>query len=74
VRCVILRHVARSQCLTRVGGRPVKFWLLKNYISPEAKALLPAMAEELGCEYELVQYKWPLWLKRQTVKQRTIWG
>ena len=53
---------------------PVKFWFLKNYLSPTFKDLLPAMAQEYGFEYELVEYKWPRWLHQQTEKQRVIWG
>ncbi|GAB1859552.1 UDP-glucose:glycoprotein glucosyltransferase [Camponotus japonicus] len=53
---------------------PVKFWFLKNYLSPTVKDFLPHMANEYGFEYELVQYKWPRWLHQQTEKQRTIWG
>ncbi|KYM95086.1 UDP-glucose:glycoprotein glucosyltransferase, partial [Cyphomyrmex costatus] len=53
---------------------PVKFWFLKNYLSPTLKDFLPHMAKEYGFEYELVQYKWPRWLHQQTEKQRTIWG
>lgn len=53
---------------------PVKFWFLKNYLSPQFKDFLPAMSREYKFEYELVQYKWPRWLHQQTEKQRTIWG
>ncbi|XP_072478199.1 UDP-glucose:glycoprotein glucosyltransferase 2 isoform X2 [Notamacropus eugenii] len=53
---------------------PVKFWFLKNYLSPTFKEIIPHMAEEYGFQYELVQYKWPRWLHRQTEKQRIIWG
>ncbi|KAE8746395.1 hypothetical protein FOCC_FOCC006890 [Frankliniella occidentalis] len=53
---------------------PVKFWFLKNYLSPTFKDFLPHMAREFGFEYELVQYKWPRWLHQQTEKQRIIWG
>lgn len=53
---------------------PVKFWFLKNYLSPTFKDFLPHMANEYGFEYELVQYKWPRWLHQQTEKQRIIWG
>ncbi|XP_043284000.1 UDP-glucose:glycoprotein glucosyltransferase isoform X2 [Venturia canescens] len=53
---------------------PVKFWFLKNYLSPTLKNFLPQMAKEYGFEYELVEYKWPRWLHQQTEKQRTIWG
>ncbi|XP_041587265.1 UDP-glucose:glycoprotein glucosyltransferase 2 [Vulpes lagopus] len=53
---------------------PVKFWFLKNYLSPTFKEVIPHMAEEYGFQYELVQYKWPHWLHQQTEKQRIIWG
>lgn len=53
---------------------PVKFWFLKNYLSPQIKDFLPYMAKQYGFEYELVQYKWPRWLHQQTEKQRIIWG
>jgi UDP-glucose:glycoprotein glucosyltransferase len=32
------------------------------------------MAKQYGFEYELVTYKWPSWLHKQTEKQRIIWG
>ncbi|XP_051051177.1 UDP-glucose:glycoprotein glucosyltransferase 2 [Phodopus roborovskii] len=53
---------------------PVKFWFLKNYLSPTFKEVIPHMAQEYGFQYELVQYKWPRWLHQQTEKQRIIWG
>ncbi|KAI5628521.1 UDP-glucose:glycoprotein glucosyltransferase 2 isoform X3 [Silurus asotus] len=53
---------------------PVKFWFLKNYLSPSFKESIPHMAEAYGFQYELVQYKWPRWLHQQTEKQRIIWG
>ncbi|XP_045336822.1 UDP-glucose:glycoprotein glucosyltransferase 2 isoform X1 [Leopardus geoffroyi] len=53
---------------------PVKFWFLKNYLSPTFKEVIPHMAEEYGFQYELVQYQWPRWLHQQTEKQRIIWG
>ncbi|RMC06821.1 hypothetical protein DUI87_16269 [Hirundo rustica rustica] len=53
---------------------PVKFWFLKNYLSPTFKDVIPHMAQKYGFRYELVQYKWPRWLYQQTEKQRIIWG
>uniref|UniRef100_A0A8C2XGP4 UDP-glucose ceramide glucosyltransferase-like 1 n=1 Tax=Cyclopterus lumpus TaxID=8103 RepID=A0A8C2XGP4_CYCLU len=53
---------------------PVKFWFLKNYLSPSFKETIAHMAEKYGFQYELVQYKWPRWLHQQTEKQRIIWG
>jgi UDP-glucose:glycoprotein glucosyltransferase len=54
--------------------RKVKFWLLKNFLSPAFIGALPALAKKLGFEYGLVQYQWPSWLHKQTDKQRIIWG
>ncbi|RDY03533.1 UDP-glucose:glycoprotein glucosyltransferase, partial [Mucuna pruriens] len=54
--------------------RPVKFWFIKNYLSPPFKDLIPHMALEYGFEYELVTYKWPTWLHKQKEKQRIIWA
>ncbi|XP_077147439.1 UDP-glucose:glycoprotein glucosyltransferase 1 isoform X1 [Ranitomeya variabilis] len=53
---------------------PVKFWFLKNYLSPTFKNFIPYMAKQHNFQYELVQYKWPRWLHQQTEKQRIIWG
>lgn len=53
---------------------PLKFWFLKNYLSPQFIDFLPHMAKEYNFQYELVQYKWPRWLHQQTEKQRIIWG
>ncbi|AWP13176.1 putative UDP-glucose:glycoprotein glucosyltransferase 2 [Scophthalmus maximus] len=53
---------------------PVKFWFLKNYLSPSFKETISHMAESYGFQYELVQYKWPRWLHNQHEKQRIIWG
>ncbi|XP_046852680.1 UDP-glucose:glycoprotein glucosyltransferase 1-like isoform X2 [Xenia sp. Carnegie-2017] len=53
---------------------PVKFWFLKNYLSPTFQAFVPFMSKEYKFEYEFVQYKWPAWLHHQTEKQRIIWG
>jgi len=52
----------------------VKFWFLKNYLSPKFINSVPTIAKELGCEIEFVQYQWPSWLNAQTEKQRIIWG
>ena len=53
---------------------PLKFWFIKNWLSPRFKDFLPHIAAEYGFEYELVTYKWPTWLNRQTEKQRIIWA
>ncbi|XP_051146784.1 UDP-glucose:glycoprotein glucosyltransferase [Andrographis paniculata] len=54
--------------------RPVKFWFIKNYLSPQFKDVIPHMAQHYGFEYELITYKWPTWLHKQKEKQRIIWA
>nr|CAD1836155.1 unnamed protein product [Ananas comosus var. bracteatus] len=54
--------------------RPVKFWFIKNYLSPPFKDVIPYMAQEYGFKYELITYKWPTWLHKQKEKQRIIWA
>ncbi|GAB2231281.1 hypothetical protein Droror1_Dr00027570 [Drosera rotundifolia] len=54
--------------------RPVKFWFIKNYLSPQFKDVIPKMAKEYGFDYELITYKWPTWLHKQKEKQRIIWA
>jgi UDP-glucose:glycoprotein glucosyltransferase len=55
-------------------GKTVKFWLIENFISPDFKAHLPILASQYGFEFELIMYKWPIWLNHQRERQRTIWG
>lgn len=52
----------------------VKFWLLRNFLSAEFVEALPGLAGAYDFEYELVTYKWPLWLRQQTKKHREVWG
>lgn len=54
--------------------KPVKFWLLENFLSTHFTEQLPLMAKEYGFEYELVRYKWPLWLRMQSQLHRSVWG
>lgn len=55
--------------------KPVKFWFLKNFLSPSFTSFLPYYAKNYNFTYELVQYKWPKWLTvYPTEKQRVIWG
>ncbi|XP_018649005.1 putative udp-glucose glycoprotein:glucosyltransferase [Schistosoma mansoni] len=72
----LYERLLRIMMLTviRHTNSPVKFWFLKNYLSPTFKDFIPYMATEYGFEYEFVQYKWPRWLHAQTEKQRIIWG
>ena len=52
----------------------VKVWLFKNFLSPQFKQTLNLMCSLYNMEYELVTYRWPFWLRRQSEKQRTTWG
>ncbi|TQS35152.1 hypothetical protein Golomagni_04435 [Golovinomyces magnicellulatus] len=52
----------------------VKFWFIKQFLSPSFKDFIPHLAEEYGFTYEMVTYKWPHWLRAQSEKQREIWG
>jgi UDP-glucose:glycoprotein glucosyltransferase len=62
------------QSVVQRTQRKVKFWLLKNFLSPAFMGFLPQMAAAVGFEYALVDYQWPSWLHKQTNKQRIIWG
>uniref|UniRef100_A0A7S3PP55 Glucosyltransferase 24 catalytic domain-containing protein n=1 Tax=Aplanochytrium stocchinoi TaxID=215587 RepID=A0A7S3PP55_9STRA len=55
-------------------SQKVKFWIIENFLQPSFKETIPILAEAYGFEYDLVTYKWPHWLRRQTEKQRIIWG
>lgn len=52
----------------------VKFWFIKNYMSPQIKNFLPHFAKKYNFNYGLITYKWPTWLQKQTEKQRKIWA
>lgn len=66
-KIMILSAVKRS-------SRKLKFWFIKNYMSPAMKQFVPHMARQYGFDYEFVTYKWPSWLHAQTEKQRIIWA
>ena len=55
-------------------NNPVKFWFLKNPMSPQFQHFLPYMAQKYGFEFELIQYKWPSWLNFPPTKHRQVWG
>ena len=62
------------QSLLEHTDSKVKFWLLDNFASPQFKDFVPVMAKEYGFHFEFVSYNWPHWLRRQTQKQRVMWG
>ena len=53
---------------------PIKFWLFENYLTPAFKDGAKALGASKGFDVAYVTYKWPEWLRTQTVKQRIIWG
>ena len=70
----IMIHTTMQNVQDPTGTQRVKFWLINNFLSPQFKKTIYAMAEKWNFEVELVTYKWPSWLRRQTQKQRIIWG
>ena len=44
---------------------PVKFWFIKNYMSPQMKRFVPEMAAHYKFHYQFVTYKWPTFLHKQ---------
>ena len=46
----VLRHTSAK----------VKFWLIKNYMSPQMQAAMPAMAAHYGFEVLLLPYSQPM--------------
>jgi len=62
------------QSVLKNTERPVKFWFIKNYLSPGFLDFVPKMAERYTFKYEFVTYAWPEWLRKQTEKQRLIWA
>lgn len=69
VTCVLDRHVSVLMCPAPASdphSTPrVKFWIIKNYMSPQHRQVIPELAAEYGFEYEFVTYKWPHWLHKQ---------
>lgn len=53
---------------------PVKIWLLEDHASAKFRDFLPEYSQKLGFDYEFVRYNWPLWLRRQSCRKRTLWG
>ncbi len=53
---------ARPVCCCR---NPVKFWFIKNYMSPQMKRFVPEMAAHYNFHYQFVTYKWPSFLHKQ---------
>ncbi|KAL4422940.1 hypothetical protein ABPG75_009137 [Micractinium tetrahymenae] len=68
-----LQKIMVLSAIKRTRAR-VKFWFIKNYMSPQMKAFVPYMAKKYDFDYEFVTYKWPSWLHKQTEKQRIIWA
>lgn len=52
----------------------IKFWIIENFVSPEFRTSIQLLSEEYKFDYQFISYKWPLWLRTQRDKERTIWG
>lgn len=52
----------------------VKIWILEDFLSGPFKNDLPKLAEHFNVEVELIGFRWPTWLRTQTIKQRISWG
>ena len=63
----VRKHLKRSDV-------KVKFWFLKQFLSPSFKQFLPEYAKAYNFEYGLISYQWPHWLHKQSTKQRLIWA
>ncbi|KAL6776424.1 hypothetical protein ACKKBG_A21060 [Auxenochlorella protothecoides x Auxenochlorella symbiontica] len=68
-----LQKIMILSAVKRTSAR-LKFWFIKNYMSPQMKAFIPVMARRYDFDYEFVTYKWPTWLHKQSEKQRIIWA
>ena len=53
---------------------PVKFWFIKNWLSPSFKESSRTWPRSTTLSLSLRSYKWPTWLNKQTEKQRIIWA
>jgi hypothetical protein len=58
----------------RNTSAPIKFWLIEDFLSQSFKDELADYCKFIGCDYELVSYRWPVWMFPQKEKQRIIWG
>jgi hypothetical protein len=61
-QCLLEKNTLPSLALTRVTKycnfdirSQVKFWILKNYLSPSLKEFLPEYSRRYGFDYEYVQ-------------------
>ena len=56
------------------GDSDVELQSSKPDRGSDLQDVIPHMAQEYGFDYDLVTYKWPSWLHKQTEKQRIIWA
>lgn len=54
--------------------KTLKFWLLEDFLSQQFKTQLPILAETYDFQYELISYKWPIWLRQQSEAHRIVWA
>ena len=56
----------------RTSQGPVKFWIMKTWLSPSFKSRLSSLAAKYGFEYEFINYQWPGWMRQQLKKDRMV--
>lgn len=69
-----LAKIMMLSAMNHAEGATCKFWFFQNFLSPQFKNTLEMMKGLYPMEYQLVTYRWPYWLRRQTEKQRITWG
>jgi UDP-glucose:glycoprotein glucosyltransferase len=67
VKIMMISVVRHASC-------PVKFWLLRNFLSRELHQDLRVLAEKYKFTYEFVEYRWPDFVPAQSERNREIWG
>ena len=67
-------HPSLRLCVLSPPLRVPVLRFIRNFASPQFVHFVPLMAAHYNFSVEFVTYKWPLWLRRQTEKQRVIWG
>lgn len=59
---------------TKKTAGTIKFWLIDSFVTPAFRASIQTLAQHYAFEYEFVHIRWPVWLRRQLKKHRTVWA
>ncbi len=52
----------------------IKFWLIDTFVTPEFRKSVAKLSKHYDFEYEFISIRWPVWLRRQFRKHRTVWA